>query len=136
MTLLDPDNRLWLDYIDFMPATATDTAGTTSTTPSTATSNKKYISKGVVAGISISAAILFSVSVLGLLWWLRRKHRRRHSSEVDQAELSLTDPDVDVSQQRYSYPSSTISSSIPPISSDSSAPGLGKAVYTYRIQNH
>ncbi|KAL0564263.1 hypothetical protein V5O48_017788 [Marasmius crinis-equi] len=143
ITFLDPDNRLWLDYIDFMPTTSTDSPGQASTNTSTTptqtasgvnTDTKNHISKGLVAGISVLASVLACAIVLGLVWWCRRR-KRQDSDSVEQAPLSLTipSPPVAVSQRHvepYLYSPSMISSSVPPISSDySSGSESGKAAH-------
>ncbi|KAJ8087677.1 hypothetical protein PM082_006512 [Marasmius tenuissimus] len=90
MTLVDPDNLLWLDYIDYTPlpvtpASSTTTGGATATNQSQNDADTSGgVSKGLVAGISILAAILTALTVLGLVWWFLRRKRMKQDSEATQ----------------------------------------------------
>ncbi|KAK1219234.1 hypothetical protein PQX77_018041 [Marasmius sp. AFHP31] len=103
MTLVDPDKLLWLDYIDYTPVTAAATnsplASSTTTDGATATQQSQNnadtnngVSKGLVAGISILAAVLTALIVLGLVWWLLQRRKRRKQGSEDTQSISYTHP--------------------------------------------
>ncbi|KAL0061400.1 hypothetical protein AAF712_011801 [Marasmius tenuissimus] len=98
MTLVDPDVRLWLDYIDYTPlpvtpASSTTTGGATATNQSQNDADTSGgVSKGLVAGISILAAILTALTVLGLVWWFLRRKRMKQDSEATQSISYYTHP--------------------------------------------
>ncbi|KAK1229970.1 hypothetical protein PQX77_006964 [Marasmius sp. AFHP31] len=89
MSVNDPDSRIWFDYIDYTPTSlATDLPPTSSAPPGGAAitnppqnnADKKGVSTGLVAGVSIGAATLTALIVIGL-WWLRRRKRTKHPPE-------------------------------------------------------
>ncbi|KAK1221141.1 hypothetical protein PQX77_016059, partial [Marasmius sp. AFHP31] len=92
MTLVDPDNLLWLDYIDYTPTSVTNLPSASSMTTDGATATNQSqnnagtssgVSKGLVAGISVLAAMLTALTVLGLVWWfLQRRKRAKKDSEA------------------------------------------------------
>ncbi|KAK1219235.1 hypothetical protein PQX77_018042 [Marasmius sp. AFHP31] len=89
MSVNDPDSRIWFDYIDYTPTgLATDLPPTSSTTPDGAAitnppqnnADDKGVSTGLVAGVSVGAATLTALIVIGL-WWLQRRKRTKHPPE-------------------------------------------------------
>ncbi|KAL0061399.1 hypothetical protein AAF712_011800 [Marasmius tenuissimus] len=110
MSLNDPDYRLWLDYIEYTPmSSAADASpvssakieappassaaseippvssvasnGATATNEPQSNTDNKGVSTGLVAGVSVAAAILTTLIVIGF-WWLRReKHMKQDSEE-------------------------------------------------------
>ncbi|KAJ8087676.1 hypothetical protein PM082_006511 [Marasmius tenuissimus] len=101
MTLMDPESLLWLDYIDYTPVTAAaanaPSASSTTTDGATATQqsqnnadNGNGISKGLVAGISVLAAILIALIVLGLVWWMLQRRKRIKQGSEETESISYT----------------------------------------------
>ncbi|KAL0563742.1 hypothetical protein V5O48_018323 [Marasmius crinis-equi] len=134
MTLVDPDNLLWFDYIDYEPVTLADLPPTsTMSTPATVTitsqsDTKNAVSKGLVAGIAILAAVLASVIVVGFLWWLRQRRRRQDHKQVsltgspNRTNVALSDRE----SSQYQVEPYTASTSL----ASSAGSGSGKEKYT------
>ncbi|KAK1219236.1 hypothetical protein PQX77_018043 [Marasmius sp. AFHP31] len=109
MSLNDPDYRLWLDYIEYTPtSSATDASpassakieippassavsdtphvssvapdGAAATSDPQNNTNNEGVSTGLVVGVSVGAAILTALVVIGL-WWLQRRKRMKQDSE-------------------------------------------------------
>ncbi|KAK1229968.1 hypothetical protein PQX77_006962 [Marasmius sp. AFHP31] len=102
MTLMDPESLLWLDYIDYTPVTAaaansppasSTTDGATATQqPQNNADTNNGVSKGLVAGISVLAAVLMALIVLGLVWWLLQRRKRGKQGSEETQSISYTHP--------------------------------------------
>ncbi|KAK1229966.1 hypothetical protein PQX77_006960 [Marasmius sp. AFHP31] len=115
MTLVDPDNLLWLDYIDYAPSSVTNSPSASSMTTDGATATNQSqnnagtssgVSKGLVAGISVLAAMLTALTVLGLVWWfLQRRKRAKKDSEATRfvSHTHPSDPTSPVQSYFQSY---------------------------------
>ncbi|KAF9267237.1 hypothetical protein L218DRAFT_1074525 [Marasmius fiardii PR-910] len=88
VTLIDPDNKLWLDYFEYfsadIAASGTPTISIVSSAIGTNTPNAQpetsqslnTASKGLIAGICVLAVFLVSLcAVVGFLWYRRRKRK-------------------------------------------------------------
>ncbi|KAL0061396.1 hypothetical protein AAF712_011797 [Marasmius tenuissimus] len=138
IALFDPDEYLWIDYIDYIPVpgAAMNTPATSSTlltngmtsTPSTTTNgvtvssqpqnddSASSISKSLVSGVSISAAVMMALLVA--LVWRRRRRRLKASGEEDS---------LPITEEQFSQGSGPMSSISEPSSLDFGSSDQGQA---------
>ncbi|KAF9255454.1 hypothetical protein L218DRAFT_1081841 [Marasmius fiardii PR-910] len=96
---------VWLDFIDFIPSSASTSTSTPPTTPPTSNaptptrSNLNALLSGAVAGIAVAAAVVVVLLVIGFWLW---RHRQVKEANRRMTELATTPYMADRSQPEHS----------------------------------
>ncbi|KAK1219237.1 hypothetical protein PQX77_018044 [Marasmius sp. AFHP31] len=86
ITLFDPDMHLWIDYIEYIPVPGA-TVNTPATLSTPLTDDSGSISKSLVTGVSVPAAVMI-VLIVALVWW---KRRRMKGASAKESSLPMTE---------------------------------------------